>query len=313
MRTGGLAWRMTGLVLLTLAVGVAGAGLLKAGLERALPSTTWLARAVELRQVGDTYDYDLGRVSRRVLVALLLVVLVATRHSVPWGSFTRQGLARHRGWQRLWLVGGAAAGALVLVFSVLILLGGPVRWLHQTPGRWASYLLQYAVGGVLVGLVEEIFFRGMVFRAMARDWGVRCGVLISSLLFAVLHCISGSLRVSPGWEPMVGLRLLVAYFTDGGSVWADGRLLVGLFLLGCLQAVLYLRTGSLWAGSGFHAGLYFFSKLMKKVYRPDAFPRWLVGDPVFVVSGVLAWVLLAALLALAVRAPRTWWRTVRRA
>jgi membrane protease YdiL (CAAX protease family) len=313
MRTRGLAWRVTGLVLLTLAVGVAGAGVLKAGLERALPSTTWLARAVELRQVGDTYDYDLGRVSRRVLVALLLVVLVATRHAVPWGWFTRRGLTRHRGWQRLWLVGGAAAGALVLVFSVLILLGGPVRWLHQTPGRWASYLLQYAVGGVLVGLVEEIFFRGMVFRAMARDWGVRCGVLISSLLFAVLHCISGSLRVSPGWEPMVGLRLLVAYFTDGGSVWADGRLLVGLFLLGCLQAVLYLRTGSLWAGSGFHAGLYFFSKVMKKVYRPDAFPRWLVGDAVFVVSGVLAWALLAALLALAVRAPRTWWRTARRA
>ena len=88
----------------------------------------------------------------------------------------------------------------------------------------------------------------------------------------MLHCISGSLRVGPGWEPLVGLRLLVAYFTDGGSLWADGRLLVGLFLLGCLQAVLYLRTGSLWAGSGFHAGLYFFSKVMKKVYRPDAFP-----------------------------------------
>lgn len=313
MHTRGLAWRVTGLVLLTLVVGVAGAGLLKAGLERALPSTTWLARAVELRQVGDTYDYDLGRVSRRVLVALLLVVLVATRHTVPWGRFTRRGLARHRGWRRLWLVGGAAAGLLVLVFSVLILLGGPVRWLHQTPGRWVAYLLQYAAGGVLVGLVEEIFFRGLVFRAMARDWGARWGVLVSSLVFAVLHCISGSLRVTPGWEPMVGLRLLAAYFTDGGSVWADGRLLVGLFLLGCLQAMLYLRTGSLWAGSGFHAGLYFFSKVMKKVYRPDAFPRWLVGDPVFVVSGVLAWVLLVGLLALAVKAPRTWWRAIRRA
>ena len=234
--------------------------------------SAWLARAVELRQVGDTYDYDLGRVSRRVLVALMLLVLFLTRRSAPWGSFTRRGLARHRGWRNLWLIGGAAAGALVLVFSVLILLGGPVRWLHQTPGRWVSYLLQYAVGGVLVGLVEEIFFRGMVFRAMARDWGVRWGVVVSSLMFAVLHCISGSLRVSPGWEPLVGLRLLVAYFTDGGSLWADGRLLVGLFLLGCLQAVLYLRTGSLWASSGLHAGLYFFSKVMKKVVPAGRFP-----------------------------------------
>jgi membrane protease YdiL (CAAX protease family) len=307
-----LAWRITGLILLTLALGTAGAGLLKAGIERALPSADWLARAVELRQVGDSYDYDLGRVSRRVLVALLLLVLLLTRRSMPWGRFTRQGLARHRGWWKLWLAGGAAAGALVLAFSALIVLGGPVRWLHQTPGRWVSYLLQYAVGGTLVGLAEEIFFRGMVFRAMARDWGGRSGVLVSSLVFAVLHCISGSLRVGPGWEPLVGLRLLVAYFTDGGSLWADGRLLVGLFLLGCLQAVLFGRTGSLWVASGFHAGLYFFSKVMKKVYRPDAFPRWLVGDPVFVVSGVLAWVLLAVLLALALRVPRGWWRRVRR-
>lgn len=311
--TWSLAWRLTGLVVLTLALGTAGAGLVKLGLERALPSVGWLARAVELERVGDTFTYDLGRVSRRVLVALLLVVLLLTRRSVPWTTFIRRGLARRRGWRRLWCIGGAAAGALVLVFSAMIVLSGPVRWLHQTPGRWVSYLLEYALGAVVVGLVEETFFRGVVFRAMARDWGVPGGVLASSFLFAVLHCISGSLRVSPGWEPLVGLRLLAAYFTDGGSLWADGRLLVGLFLLGCLQAVLYLRTGSLWAGSGLHAGLYFFSKVMKKVYRPDAFPRWLVGDAVFVVSGLFAWVLLAGLVVVAVRVPAGWWRRIRRA
>jgi hypothetical protein len=57
---------------------------------------------------------------------------------------------------------------------------------------------------------------------------------------------------------------------------------------------------------GVHAGVVLLSKLLKKlVDRTDAFPEWLLGDPLFIVSGVVCWVILGVALVVAVRtAPR---------
>ncbi len=41
--------------------------------------------------------------------------------------------------------------------------------------------------GLLPGLIEEIFFRGYVQQRLVQRWGVWCGVIVSSLLFALVH------------------------------------------------------------------------------------------------------------------------------
>lgn len=70
------------------------------------------------------------------------------------------------------------------------------------------------VAAVLAPLAEEVFFRGFVFRALARKAGVPAGIVLSSLLFAVGHMQVG--------------------------------VLVPTFILGLLLAWLYWRTSSLW-------------------------------------------------------------------
>ena len=312
------SFRLILLIALSLLISLFTVGLFKVTLEAALPGTPWLQKLVRYEETGTAaaggsapsrtpeYEYDLGRASRRYLLLVTIVVFVTGRRWIPWRALTR------RGWRtperrRLVLFGFSVSAALVLLYGVLLMASGHAAW-QVAP---AAYLLrkipEFAVTGVLVALLEELFFRGVMFRAMLRDWGTTWAFTVSSAIYGVLHCISGGYRVVPGWDPAIGLHLVRVFFTDaGGSVWPDIRLTLGLFLLGWLLAYLYLRTGSLWASMGLHAGIVFFSKTMKKLIgRGDGFPEWLLGDSLFIVSGVLCWLLLlAALWAVARLAPR---------
>jgi membrane protease YdiL (CAAX protease family) len=70
------------------------------------------------------------------------------------------------------------------------------------------------VAAVLPGLCEELLFRGFILRGLTASLGARTGVILSSLLFALLH-------MSP-WR------------------------FLPQFALGVALAVLTLRTGSVW-------------------------------------------------------------------
>jgi membrane protease YdiL (CAAX protease family) len=74
---------------------------------------------------------------------------------------------------------------------------------------------------VVAPVAEEIFFRGIVFNAWLREFGVRRAVIGSALLFALIH---GSIFVIPA-----------------------------IFALGIGLALLYHRTGSLPASIAMHA------------------------------------------------------------
>jgi membrane protease YdiL (CAAX protease family) len=307
--------RLLILIGLALALSVASAGLFKAALEAALPGPPWLQKLLRYEAAGpeDTAgqqpgdgtagSYDLGRASRRYLLLVAVVVFAAARRCLPWAAARRRAFRKVADRWRLVCWGLAMAGGMVLAYLVLIVATGFARWQVPGVGSLSSRVVEYAALAVAVALIEELFFRGLMFRAMLRDWGVAAALTGSSLVYAVVHCISGGMRSGFGWEPWVGARLLAVYFTDGGgSLWPDLRLVVGLFLLGWLLAYLYLRTGSVWVSVGLHGGIVFLSKLMKKVLeRADDFPEWLLGDSLFIVSGVACWALVLAAMAVAVR------------
>ncbi|HEY8179345.1 MAG TPA: type II CAAX endopeptidase family protein [Candidatus Limnocylindria bacterium] len=74
---------------------------------------------------------------------------------------------------------------------------------------------------VVAPVAEEIFFRGIVFNAWLREFGVRRAIIGSAALFALIH---GSIFVMPA-----------------------------IFALGIALALLYQRTGSLPASMAMHA------------------------------------------------------------
>lgn len=116
------------------------------------------------------------------------------------------------------------AGLVVLTFAVLAALG-----VYQFSGVNAlSVLLLLPLAElVLVGMAEEMMFRGVLFGVTARALGSKAAIVISSLVFALAHL------------PNAGFSLLA---------------ITGLVAYGVLQAALYMQTRRLWVCIGTHVG-----------------------------------------------------------
>ncbi|MGK5062903.1 CPBP family intramembrane glutamic endopeptidase [Janthinobacterium sp. LB3P112] len=116
------------------------------------------------------------------------------------------------------------AGLVVFTFAVLAALG-----VYQFSGVNAlSVLLLLPLAElVLVGMAEEMMFRGVLFGVTARALGSKAAIVISSLVFALAHL------------PNAGFSLLA---------------IIALVAYGVLQAALYMQTRRLWVCIGTHIG-----------------------------------------------------------
>ncbi len=70
------------------------------------------------------------------------------------------------------------------IVSCINLFGG-IRPDHPVPG-----LIYAAVSMALVGFVEELIFRGFLFKAMLKDGSVRTAIIVSSLTFGIGHIVN---------------------------------------------------------------------------------------------------------------------------
>lgn len=116
------------------------------------------------------------------------------------------------------------AGLVVLTFAVLAVLG-----VYQFSGVNALnvLLLLPLAELLLVGMAEEMMFRGVVFGVTERALGSKAAIVISALVFSLAHL------------PNAGFSLLA---------------IAGLVTYGVLQAALYLQTRRLWVCIGTHVG-----------------------------------------------------------
>lgn len=174
--------------------------------------------------------------------AVILISLISSSFALTTGI--AYGLRRKRwGWGKvgmrtvspLWVIGGLIVGMLYIPINLAInqavlqalgieittdLIDNPLSINASTDPIFGLLLLLFA--GILIPFAEEIFFRGVVFAWMRDRWGLPVGVIVSSIVFGVLHVNLGS----------------VAAIT----------------LLGVLCALAYQRSGSIWVAVALHAG-----------------------------------------------------------
>lgn len=128
---------------------------------------------------------------------------------------------------RGFLVGGAVIGVAVL----LLVLTGALRW-TVAPGGMAAVpillsLLRMSVFLAVAALAEELLFRGYPFLVLAGARGPVTAVVVTSLLFSLLH------TANPGFAWLGALNIALA---------------------GALLGVAFWRTRSLWFATGVHLG-----------------------------------------------------------
>ncbi|MCW8944631.1 MAG: CPBP family intramembrane metalloprotease [Sedimenticola sp.] len=182
-------------------------------------------------------------------------------YGLPRAAFLRDVL---NGWLSGFMI-------LLLLSAVLLLLG--VRVMKPPVDELLFLLIKTftvaLIGGVLIGFIEETFFRGGLFGAIRKQHGFTVTLLLSSLFYAALHFIKPLPLAGAdphGW--FSGLEILAGAF-DQYTEWATFDSFLALFGLGAFFAVVRERTGNIAYCIGLHAGFVFVIKVVRKFTEVD--------------------------------------------
>jgi membrane protease YdiL (CAAX protease family) len=148
------------------------------------------------------------------------------------------------------------------------------------------------LGALAVGFLEEIFFRGIIFKGLLESTRRVTAFTAASLFFAAIHFVKPGERFSvDGIDPLAGGRYLSEAFAPLLDPLPILPGLLGLFVIALVLSYAFLRTGSIYLSMGLHAGWVFGIKTIR-IYgdfvRGDL--GWLFGSSnPKIVSGVATW------------------------
>jgi hypothetical protein len=112
----------------------------------------------------------------------------------------------------------------LLIFGALGIAG----WLTVERAEWQPVDFSVSiVSWLIISFNEELAFRGYILQRLAQAWGLPAAVVVSSLIFAMVHVLN------PNVQPLA---------------------MVSLFVAGLLLACAYLVSRSLWLPIGLHIG-----------------------------------------------------------
>lgn len=163
-----------------------------------------------------------------LVVTLILIASKLRKLDLPW---SKVGLKRFKIFQAVRYVGGY----YVIIFGLLMLLAiiasslgvqPPATTDGETGGTkllefMGSFWLTFALSVILAPIIEEIIFRGVLFPAISKRYGLVSGVVISSFVFTLVHI--------------------------------DPINMISVLPLGVFLAIMYQRTGSIYPGMMLHA------------------------------------------------------------
>lgn len=168
-------------------------------------------------------------------------------------------------------------GVLILMVLAATLVGLEVRVFKAMDEEFwfdlGKVLVSGLVGGLLVGLIEETFFRGALFQAIRRQGSAFSAIALSSLLYAAVHFIDP--LPLPEGEPVgwfSGLQILSTAFWQFGE-WATFDSFIALFTVGVFLGLVRERSGNIAYCIGLHAGWVLVIKCTKK-FTSNAGGEW---------------------------------------
>lgn len=141
-------------------------------------SITWIVLYVILFSVADQISADLG--TAKIVTAPLCLVMTA--FLAVW--IGRNGLAEKYGLGKVKI-----DYRKYLYFLPLVLIASTNLW--RGVGLYMSVLetILYVVSMLCVGFLEEVIFRGFLFKAMCRQ-NVKRAILVSSITFGIGHIVN---------------------------------------------------------------------------------------------------------------------------
>jgi CAAX protease family protein len=186
-----------------------------------------------------------------------------------------------------------ALGSMFALGFIMSTAGVYEVFFRLSLGESVELYLKAILTGLTVGFLEEIFFRGIIFRGLLEDWKPLPAFLTANLFYSALHFVKpGEQYFLSGVEPWAGFRHLFSTFAPFLEPTEIVPGMIGLLLIGIVLSYAFLRTGTLYLSIGLHAGWIISIKTVRVFgdYRRESL-GWLFGstDPK-IVSGVVTWV-----------------------
>jgi membrane protease YdiL (CAAX protease family) len=241
-------------------------------------------------------------------------IMIGTLGLVAWvlrvrGKETLSRLGLKWGKPSLQVLGfGFLGGALlvVLMSGAQWALGARFWKLHETDlGHWIGFFFKAFGAGVLIGAIEEIFFRGFLFLTLKDLWETKASLVVTNLVYSLVHFFpKGKVFVEGAPTYIDSFRIYGAAFSNFDSSPERFLAIAGLFLFGLLLNFIFLGTGSLYPCVGTHAGAVFGLKLNRRFIPElsDKMNFWSGGKNLY--DGVAGLLLLGVAAFLVARSLR---------
>jgi hypothetical protein len=251
------------------------------------------------------FNRVVGRFWQLLLLTGLLLALrrLGLRGRADWGwGLPRPTFLRQAG------AGLAIGVATMLPMTIAMFALGILR---LRPEFGMTMLLHAIVGGLLTGLlvsiVEETFFRGLMYRAVHRESGFVAAAWTTSIVYAAIHFFARTSIPADAVALGSGLQLLGDALDNFSNPLPVLDSFATLVMVGLLLAFVRRRTGAIAAGLGLHIGWVFVIKATIATTRvnADAPASFLVGS----FDGYTGWLVAAwAAVLIAVAWSRGWLR-----
>lgn len=263
-----------------------------AALGLALVAAVIIAPVAAIAVAAAGFRFPFPRIFDRTIMVTLLVTMLSFAHRLKLLDYLRQGFrtARTGVWQALSGL-ALAAGAIGVLFTLAAVAGG-----NLSGSVIAVSVLRYLPAAMLIGLIEESFFRAFMLTGMENDLGSSGALLASSAIFAIVHVMRSPTRFYlTRFEPLAGAKSLAAY-AERMIRPEIGPPLLGLFLLGLVLGEAFVVTRRAYCSLGLHVGFVLGAKTWRLAVS-GAIPRWLAGPgSVPMVAAPAAWVTSAIML-----------------
>lgn len=194
------------------------------------------------------------RVMRRIQTLTAILLAPWMLRKIGWRGWSDLGWSSSQSGADRW--GDARRGYGLGLVMVGILFGASLAfgvrdWRVFSISSWMMmFFKDVLITAIAVGILEETFARGVLYRTLARGCTAWVGALVTSMLFAYVHF----LKVRPGrFEEGVVAAVQSSLF-ETLQLEHGGLKFLNLLLFGVVLCRMVYHRGNIWMAVGFHAG-----------------------------------------------------------
>ncbi|MEI3606173.1 CPBP family intramembrane glutamic endopeptidase [Pseudogracilibacillus sp. SE30717A] len=157
-------------------------------------------------------DY-IGAIVIHLVQLIIVVVFVLSKHQISWKNFGFRSISKQSLKHLfLWSIIGLILNATVLSLTALVWSGGSSK---ADTIQSTGFFLSIVMVAIIAPIVEEIVFRGVIYKFLRVKLGVPLAILINGFLFGINH--------APSWELLLNAAVMGAFFAyiyeRSGTLW----------------------------------------------------------------------------------------------